>query len=47
MNKVLNYLVSGKDFAVDLVFSKEFAKGLLIGAGFMAVAVGLHVLVRL
>ena len=43
MNTVLNFLVGTK----DLVLSKEFAKGILIGGGIMAVAIGLHVLVRL
>lgn len=47
MNSVLTYLGAGKDFVVDLVTSKEFAKGILIGGGFMAVAVAVHILVRL
>jgi hypothetical protein len=47
MNKVLSYVGDGKDFLVDLVFSKEFVKGLVIGTGIMAVAVGAHILVRL
>ena len=43
MNKVLSFVVSAK----DLVLSKEFGKGLLIGGGIMAVAVAAHILVRL
>ncbi len=44
---MLSYLKNIPGAVVSLVFSKEFGKGLLIGGAIMAVAVGLHVLVRL
>lgn len=34
-------------FLKDLVFSKEFRTGLLIGTGIMAASVAVHILVRL
>lgn len=46
-NYIKNKVVDGKDFLVDLVFSKQFGQGLLIGGGIMVVAVAVHVLVRL
>lgn len=36
MNTVLEYLTSGQKFLKDLVFSKEFLKGIIIGTGIMA-----------
>lgn len=43
MNKVLGFVVGVK----DLVTSKEFVLGFLIGGGILVAATVLHILVRL
>lgn len=44
---IKNKAIAGKEFFVDLVFSKQFGQGLLIGGSIMAAAYVVHVLVRL
>ena len=43
---MLSKLNSAVSFVKDLVFSREFLKGLLIGLAVMGVAVGVHWLVN-
>lgn len=43
---IKNKAVATKDFFVDLVFSKQFGQGLLIGAGLLAVSMGISYLIN-
>lgn len=44
---MISYIRSGVTAVTDLVLSKEFFKGLVLGSVIMAGAVAVHVLVRL